>query len=70
MRENHACMNFPLSVSAEGAPVYEQKGAAQAAEGAESAILRMARAERTVDFTVKLCCCRIWRLSGMRRRRV
>jgi len=25
MKENHACMNFPLSVSTEGAPVYEQK---------------------------------------------
>ncbi len=24
MKENHACMNFPLSVSAEGAPAYEQ----------------------------------------------
>ncbi len=25
MKENHACMNFPLSLSTEGAPVYEQK---------------------------------------------
>ncbi len=25
MKENHACMNFPLSFSAEGAPAYEQK---------------------------------------------
>ncbi len=25
MKENHACMNFPLSVPTEGAPVYEQK---------------------------------------------
>ena len=34
MKENRARTNFPLSVSTEGAPVYEQKGAAQAAESA------------------------------------
>ena len=34
MGENRACMNFHPLVSTEGAPVYEQKGAAQAAESA------------------------------------
>ena len=46
MDENHACMNFHLSVYTEGALVYEQKELRQQRRSAESAILRMARAER------------------------
>ena len=48
--ENRARTKFHLSISTEGAPVYEQKSAALAARSAESAVLRMARAERTLTF--------------------
>ena len=51
MDENHACMNFHLSVSTEGAPVYEQKELRKQRRVPQGTILRMARAERTEDFS-------------------
>ena len=50
MKENHARMNFPLSLFTEGAPVYEQKELRKQRKAPQGAILRMVRAERTVDF--------------------
>ena len=59
MKENHACMNFPLSLSTEGAPVYEQKELRKQQRALEERFplkgrcaVRMARAERTADFTL------------------
>ena len=43
MKENHACMNFPLSLSTEGAPVYEQKELRKQRKAPQGAVLRMAQ---------------------------
>ena len=60
MKENHARMNFPLSLFTEGAPVYEQKEPRKQRRALKARFplkgrcaVRMARAERTADFTNK-----------------
>ncbi len=59
MKENHARMNFPLSLFTEGAPVYEQKEPRKQRRALKARFplkgrcaVRMARAERTVDFII------------------
>ena len=55
MGENRACTNFRPSFPAEGAPVYEQKGAASATEECrEARFLRMTRAERATIYNANV----------------
>ena len=61
MKENRARTNFPLSISTEGAPVYEQKEPRKQRRMPQARFplkgrcaVRMARAERTVDFCIIL----------------